>query len=99
LLKKELNEIISKINKIESEIINCDIKIIEKEEDIIGYQNGVIPVNVASLKGSVGEFMGGWQAYSLGNFDPKTADKLNGDAIKISEKWLNTKIQSLNAEK
>jgi hypothetical protein len=97
--RKELNEIISKINKLESDIINCDNKITEKEEDIIGYQNGVIPVNVASLKGSVGEFMGGWQAYSLGNFDVKTANSLNGDAIKVSEKWLTIKIQSLNTEK
>lgn len=97
--RKELNDIISKINKLESDIINYDNKIIEKEEDIIGYQNGVIPVNVASLKGSVGEFMGGWQAYSHGNFDKQTANTLIGETIKISEKWLNNKILSLNTEK
>ena len=74
-------------------------KIIEKEEDIIGYQNGVTPVNVASLKGSMGEFLGGWQAYSHGNFDKKTADELIGEAIKVQEKWLATKIQNLQSDR
>ena len=43
--------------------------------------------------------MGGWQAYTLGNFDSRTANTLNGDSLKVSEKWLNIKIQSLNTEK
>lgn len=97
--RKEHSEIVSKIHKLESDIINYDNLIIEKEDDIIGYQNGVIPVNIASLKGSVGEFMGGWQAYSHGNFDNKTAADLIGEAIKAQEKWLSTKIQNLHSDK
>jgi cell division septum initiation protein DivIVA len=97
--RKELNIIVSKINNLESAIVNCDNKIKEKEVDIIGYQNGVIPINVASLKGAVGEFMGGWQAYSHGNFDSNTANQLIGDSIRASEKWLEIKIKSLNTER
>lgn len=97
--RKEHSEIVAKIHKLESDIINFDNKIIEKEEDIIGYQNGVTPVNIASLKGSMGEFLGGWQAYSHGNFDKKTADDLIGEAIKIQEKWLVTKIQNLQSDR
>ena len=53
----ELTEIISKIHKAESEIITLNEKIEGKQNDIIGYENGVITINVQSLRGSIGEFM------------------------------------------
>lgn len=95
--KKELSEIISKIYKFESEIITCESKIHEKEKDIIGYENGVIPINVSSLKGSIGEFMGGWQNYTHGNFYNEVALSLNNDAIKAQGLWLINKIENLHS--
>lgn len=94
----ELSEITSKIHKLESDVATCDNKIEEKEKDIIGYQNGVIPINVASLSASVGEFMGGWQQYTHGNFNSDVALRLNTEAIRAQENWLENKIQNLNAE-
>lgn len=96
--RKELTDIISKIHRLESDISNSESKIQEKEKDILGYEAGDIPINVASLKGSVGEFMGGWQNYTHGNFYNKEALKLNNDAIKAQSTWLANKIQNLNSD-
>jgi hypothetical protein len=96
--RKELSEIVAKIHKLESDIITCENKIQEKEKDIIGYENGVIPINVASLKGSVGEFMGGWQNYTNNNFYTDVAIPLNDEAIKLQNIWLSNKIQNLNSD-
>jgi hypothetical protein len=97
--KSELTDIISKIFKIDNEIITSDARIIEKEDKIIGLQNGVIPINVASLKSSVGEFLGGWQAYTNNNFDSTSSKELVGAALVIQENWINSKIENLNIEK
>lgn len=96
--KKELSDIVTKIHKLDSEIITSDNKIQEKEKDIIGYENGVIPINIASLKGSVGEFMGGWQTYTNGSFNTNEALVKSNDAIKVQNNWQNNKIQNLNSD-
>lgn len=99
--RKELTEIISKIHKSESDIITFEGKIEEKTNDIIGYENGVIPINLSSLKASVGEFMGGWQNYTHGNVHNDDALRLNNDAIKVQNIWLNNlirKIENQNIE-
>ncbi|MEG0916107.1 MAG: hypothetical protein RSF68_03750 [Myroides sp.] len=96
--RKELSEIVSKIHKYESDIMTCENKIQDKEKDIIGYENGVIPINVSSLKGSVGEFMGGWYNYTYGIFDRDSAIKLNDDAVKAQNLWLTNKLQNLNSD-
>ena len=96
--RNELTEIISKIHRLESDIINSENKIPEKEKDILGYEAGDIPINISSLKGSVGEFMGGWQNYTNGNFYKDEALKLNNDAIKAQSTWLENKIQNLNSD-
>lgn len=96
--RNELTEIISKTHKLESDTITCDSIIQEKEKNIIGYENGVIPVNMASLKALIGEFMGGWQSYTYGNFFTDEAQKLNNEALKSQTKWINEKIQNLNSE-
>jgi uncharacterized protein YneF (UPF0154 family) len=97
--RKDLSDIVSKIHKINSDIINFDSQIIEKEEDLIGFMNGVIPVNVASLRGSVGEFMGGWQTYTNGALNSKEALNRNNDAIRLQATWITNKVQSLKTEK
>lgn len=96
--RKELSEIISKINKFESDIITCESKIQEKEKDIIGYENGVIPINISSLKGSIGEFMGGWQNYTNNNLSANLALPLIDNAIKAQNVWIANKIQNLNSD-
>ena len=96
--RKELSDIISKIHKYESDVITSESKIQGKEKDIIGYENGVIPINIASLKGSVGEFMGGWQNYTNNNLYTDVAIRLNDEAIKAQNIWLTNKIQNLNSE-
>jgi hypothetical protein len=96
--KKELSDIISKINKFESDIITCESKIQQKEKDIIGFENGDTPINISSLKGSIGEFMGGWQNYTHGNFNKDEATSLNNDAINTQNIWLTNKIQNLNSD-
>lgn len=96
--RKELSDIIAKIHRLESDIVTIDSKVEEKQKDIIGYENGVLPVNVSSLKGSVGEFMGGWQNYTHGNFTQSQAAKLIENSIKSQNDWLNKKIESLKTE-
>ena len=96
--RKELSDIISKIHKSESDIITIDSKIEEKTKDIIGYENGVIPVNLSSLRASVGEFMGGWQNYTFNNVHNDTAVKLNNEAIVAQQSWLDNLISRIERQ-
>jgi hypothetical protein len=90
--RKELSDIITKIHKLESDIVTIDNVIEEKTKDLIGYENGKIPINEASLRGSIGEFMGGWQNYTHGNYSEKKADSLIQETIKRQNDWLTKKI-------
>jgi hypothetical protein len=94
--RMELSDIIAKIHRLESDIVTQESKVEQKQKDIIGYENGVIPINVSSLKGSVGEFMGGWQQYTHGNFSAAKAANLIESAIKNQNSWINKKLESLN---
>ncbi|RZK25476.1 MAG: hypothetical protein EOO43_05440 [Flavobacterium sp.] len=96
--RQELTDIITKIHKCESEIMNAENKISELGKDIIGYENGVIPINISSLKGLIGEFMGGWQAYSNGSLGELLAFTKNNEAISAQNNWLNNKIESLKLD-
>ncbi len=96
--RKELSDIIAKIHKLEGELVTIDSKVEEKQKDIIGYENGVIPINIASLKGSIGEFMGGWQNYTHGNSSSATATTLIESSIKNQNAWLQKKLESLKTE-
>jgi hypothetical protein len=96
--RKELTDIIAKIHKLEGELVTIDNKVEEKQNDIIGYENGVIPINIASLRGSIGEFMGGWQNYTHGNSTPEKATNLIENSIKNQNAWLQNKLESLKTE-
>lgn len=96
--RKELSDIIAKIHKQESIIVTIETKVEGKQKDIIGYEHGVIPISIATLKGSIGEFMGGWQNYTYGNFLSEKASNLIESAIKNQNIWLNKKIESINTE-
>ncbi|MCR6722102.1 MAG: hypothetical protein NVV59_17850 [Chitinophagaceae bacterium] len=88
----------NKIHKLESEIVTIDNTVEGKEKDIIGYENGIIPLNIPSLKGSVGEFMGGWQNYTYGNFSHQKAKHLIDDSIALQNRWLENKIVGLKTD-
>lgn len=96
--RKELTDIIAKIHKLEGELVTIDNKVEEKQKDIIGYENGVIPINISSLRGSIGEFMGGWQNYTHGNSTPEKATNLIENSIKNQNAWLQNKLESLKTE-
>jgi hypothetical protein len=96
--RKELSDIIAKIHKLEGELVTIDSKVEEKQKDIIGYENGVIPINIASLKGSIGEFLGGWQNYTHGNSSNSKATTLIESSIKNQNAWLQKKLENLNTE-
>jgi hypothetical protein len=96
--RKELSDIIAKIHRLEGELVTIDSKVEEKQKDIIGYENGVIPINIASLKGSIGEFMGGWQNYTHGNSSNSKATTLIENSIKNQNAWLQKKLESLKTE-
>lgn len=95
--RAELTEIIAKINSRSNLLMTLDDEISGKQNDIIGYENGVIPVNIPSLRAAVGEFMGGWGAYTHGFFGPKANDMLK-ETEQIKEDWLENKILNIKTE-
>lgn len=95
--RNELNIILSKIAKAESDILSCNAKIEDKEKNISGYETGDIPINISTLKAAIGEFMGGWQYFTNGNFNSDDALKLNNEAIRVQTNWMNSKIENLNS--
>ncbi|SNB30994.1 membrane hypothetical protein [Flavobacterium psychrophilum] len=95
--RNELSTIISRIHRKEGDVESSESKILDKENDIIGYQNGVIPVNVPLLKASVGEFMGGWESFTNGYYGNNIANLLV-DSNKEKENWLQNKLTNLKSD-
>ena len=75
-----------------------DNEISEKEKDVIGYENGVIPINTSLLKSSIGEFMQGWFAFTTMMF-PNNHKVRNQEATEKKDIWLTQKLDSLAADK
>ncbi len=96
--RKELSDIVSRIYRFESDIMTYENQIQQKTKDINDYERGAMPINLASLKGSVGEFMGGWQNYTHSNFDKEEAHSLVEDAIKAQNTWLTNKTENFNSD-
>lgn len=95
--RQELAEIVSKINSLKAQVETLDNEISEKEKDIIGYENGVIPVNTSMLKASIGDFMSGWFAYTTMMY-PKNANKRNQEATEKTNIWLTNKLEALSSD-
>ena len=91
----ELVESVTKGNVLKSQVAILQNEIVDKEKDVIGYLNGLIPVNVSQLKASIGDFMLGWYAYTNLMF-PHDANQRCQEAREIQESWLQEKINSLN---
>lgn len=95
--RTELAEIVAKINSQSNLLLSLDDEISGKGNDIIGYENGVIPVNIPSLRAAVGGFMGGWGTYTHGFFGLKAEDMLK-QAEQRKEEWQNNKILTIKTE-
>ena len=96
--REELALIDTRINDLKAKIATLDNEISGKEEDIIGYDNGVNPVDIARLKSCIGKFMGGWFAYTAMMY-PRDANKRNQEAIEMQNKWLIKKLDILATDK
>ena len=92
--RKELSEIIAKIYKLESDVIVLNDSVENIIREMMSYEKGDIPINTSSLKKCIGEFMGGWQNYTYGNYMREKAVLLIDEAIKRQDVWLNNKIES-----
>jgi hypothetical protein len=97
--RAEISTISAEIYRLDSAILNSENIIQDKTKDINGYENGDIPVNVSSLKASIGEFIGGWQNYTHGNFNKKEATGLIEEALKFQDIWINTKLEQLKSDR
>ncbi|HEY8689735.1 MAG TPA: hypothetical protein VIM07_10920 [Chitinophagaceae bacterium] len=96
--RQALSEYISKINTFKSQLLTIDNDITDKEKDIIGYENGVVPINISLLQASVGDFMMGWFSYTNLMF-PYDANKRTQEAREGQIIWIDKKIQALNTDK
>jgi len=87
----------TKINELKGKLIMIENELSDKEKDVIGYQNGVVPINISLLQSSIGEFMMGWFSYTNLMY-PVDANKRTLEANGKQKEWLERKIQSLNTE-
>lgn len=87
----------TKINELKGQLAVIENEILDKEKDAIGYENGVIPVNISQLQSFVGEFMMGWYAYTH-LMHPVDANRRNQEAGEKQKEWLDQKIIILNKE-
>ncbi len=92
--REELAVINTKINDLKTQMLTLENEISEKEKDIIGYENGVIPINTSLLKSSIGEFMQGWFAYTTMMF-PNNHKIRNQEATEKKDIWLTQKLDAL----
>jgi len=96
--RQAISEILGAINISKSQILAINNEIEDKEKDIIGYENDVIPVNVPLLQASVGDFMTGWYSYTNLMF-PYEANKRTLEARDKQTEWLDRKIQTLKTDR
>lgn len=89
------SDTLGKINILNSQLLTTANEIAEKEKEIIGYENGAVPINISLLQASVGEFMMGWFTYTNLMY-PVDASKRTQEAGEKQKEWLDQKIQTLN---
>lgn len=98
--RKELSEIIIKIEQLRSTIKNCQEAIADKSKRIAGYRGGHLVVDIPRLRAMVGQFISGWNSFIAFRYtlDRNTADQLMQQSQQISENWLENKINSLESD-
>lgn len=94
-IEKEKGEFNSRIERAQSDIRTNAHNIDGFQNAIDDIVNGKTQINIDSLKGAIGEFMGGWQNYTNGSFNTDTAKSLNDEATIAQNQWLNLKLQKL----
>ena len=97
-LNAEVLDFRTKQTKIRSNIEGLENSIEQKSTDIIGYRNGVIPINIPQLQSLVGQFMQGWFGYINFMFtnDPQRINVLTSQSSTIQESWSQNIITHLN---
>jgi hypothetical protein len=98
--KNNLLEILAKIGTLKAAVASYQNEINQKEKDVIGYKNGVVPVNVPKLRSIVGQFMKGWFEYIKFMFkdDENKIKVLTGQVAEIQRTWIDHKIKSLDQD-
>jgi hypothetical protein len=95
--RQTLAEHQAKINDLKGQLAIIENELSDKEKDVIGYENGVIPINISLLQSSIGEFMMGWFSYTNLMY-PVDANKRSLEAREKQKEWLDNKILSLKQE-
>jgi uncharacterized coiled-coil protein SlyX len=95
--RQTLTEHQAKINELKGQLAIIENELSDKEKDAIGYENGVIPINISLLQSSIGEFMMGWFSYTNLMY-PVDANKRSLEAREKQKEWLDNKILSLKQE-
>lgn len=89
--RQELGEITALLNALKNQVRTLESDITKHEKDIIGYKNGMIPVNISQLKAAFGDFINGWTA-----FTQHEANKICSEARSIKDNWLTIKIAEIS---
>ncbi len=95
--RQTLAEHQARINEFKGQLAIIENELSDKEKDVIGYENGVVPINISLLQSSIGEFMMGWFSYTNMMY-PVDANKRSLEAREKQKEWLDIKILSLSKE-
>lgn len=95
--RQTLAEYQAKNNDLKGQLAIIENELSENGRDVIGYENGVIPINISLLQSSIGEFMMGWFSYTNLMY-PVDANKRSLEARDKQKEWLENKILSLKQE-
>lgn len=96
-LTGELASYESQISLLNSKIQQIEYEISDRQKKINILNGGGIVIDLASLRGMIGEFMNGWNAYIKFRY-PNTleAERLMAEANNKSAQWSEDKIKTLN---
>lgn len=95
-LRKKIREAKGSIQEMQAAVKSGDVAIIKKEKNLNNYVEGKVVIDITNLKSYIGQFMGGWNAYT--NLMKTDAEALITRANIKKDEWLNKKIQSLTAD-
>ena len=95
--REDINQILARITESRNNILTHESTISRKEDILIRYETVSTPVDVTDLRSTVGEFMSGWENFTIGFWGKFSSEKLL-EARKIKDEWLDTKIQNLKSE-
>ena len=90
--RRELSTVNQRIQDLIRQLDEIAELIKKKMESKAAYLGGKYPIEQAELEASVGEFMGGWQAYTHGSFNKQESEPLIAQAIEVQQGWLTAKI-------